>query len=57
MTCGVTHRHPNGSLHTFMEHFNSTVERIHKEHTFCVMMEVTGTELKGALEAAIDESL
>ena len=38
MICVVTYRHPNGNLESFVEYLNSTIERIRKEHKFCVMM-------------------
>jgi hypothetical protein len=38
MLCGVLYRHPNGNLGNFMSYLNSTIEKIHQESKYCVIM-------------------
>ena len=38
MICGIIYRHPDGNVETFQEYLNSTIEWIHRENKYCMIM-------------------
>jgi len=38
MICGVIYRHPQGNMQNFMDFLNSTIEKIDRENTFCIIL-------------------
>ena len=38
MLCGVIYRYPRGNLDCFMDYLNSTIDRIHRENKYCIIM-------------------
>ena len=38
MICGIIYRHPDGNVEAFQEYLNSTIEWIHRENKYCMIM-------------------
>jgi hypothetical protein len=38
MLCGVIYRHPSGNVEHFMDYLNSTIDKIHRENKYCILM-------------------
>jgi len=38
MICGIIYRHPDSNVEAFQEYLNSTIEWIHRENKYCMIM-------------------